>query len=207
MDARAPASRPGRDCPRTSRRGHPSFVHLHAFAGNILTDGVRVTAVIDFGASCLAGDRRLDPIASAVYLSDRHVTPTATARDVDAALAWLRMNGLAEWLEPGRRWLAAYWSFEADDRRPSPGAVMFYSARSQLSERRTQGSPVAESTGPIQLTIRGTHTRGDRRPDGSAASNGTTDPPGRTVPARISGARWAFRLPGGALSRLKCLSA
>ena len=93
----------------------PSFVHLDAFAGNFLTDGVRITAVIDIGASSLAGDRRLDPIASAVYLSDRHVTPTATAHDMDVALAWLRTNGLAEWLEPGRRWLAAYWSFEADD--------------------------------------------------------------------------------------------
>ena len=93
----------------------PSFVHLDAFAGNLLTDGVRITAVIDFGASSLAGDRRLDPIASAVYLSDRHVTPTATALDVHVALAWLRAKGLAGWLEPGRRWLAAYWSFEADD--------------------------------------------------------------------------------------------
>jgi aminoglycoside phosphotransferase (APT) family kinase protein len=93
----------------------PSFVHLDAFAGNFLTDGVRLTAVIDIGTSSLAGDRRLDPIASTVYLSDPHLTPTATAHDVDIALAWLRTNGLAEWLEPGRRWLAAYWSFEADN--------------------------------------------------------------------------------------------
>ena len=63
----------------------PSFVHLDAFAGNFLTDGVRITAVIDIGASSLAGDRRL--------------------------------------LEPGRRWLAAYWSFEADD----PKAIAWYS--------------------------------------------------------------------------------
>ena len=93
----------------------PSFVHLDAFAGNVLTDGVQVTAVLDIGASSLAGDRRLDPIASAVYLSDPHVTPTATAHDVDVALAWLRTKGLAEWLEPARRWLAAYWSFAVDD--------------------------------------------------------------------------------------------
>jgi hypothetical protein len=37
--------------------------------------------VIDIGASSLAGDRRLDPIASAVYLSDPHLTPTATVHD------------------------------------------------------------------------------------------------------------------------------
>jgi len=95
--------------------GAPSFVHLDLFAGNLLTDGVRVTAVLDIGASSLAGDRRLDPIASAVYLADPHVTPTATAHDVDVALAWLRAAGLAEWFERGRRWLAAYWSFEVDD--------------------------------------------------------------------------------------------
>jgi Phosphotransferase enzyme family len=93
----------------------PSFVHLDAFAGNILTDGARVTAVLDVGSSSLAGDRRLDPIASAVYLSDAHVTPTATSHDVDVAQAWLRTKGLAEWLEPCRRWLAAYWSFEVHD--------------------------------------------------------------------------------------------
>jgi len=93
----------------------PSFVHLDAFPGNVLTDGVCVTAVLDIGVSSLAGDRRLDPIASAVYLSDPHVTPTATLRDADVAQAWLRTEGLAEWLDPGRRWLAAYWSFEVDD--------------------------------------------------------------------------------------------
>lgn len=93
----------------------PSFVHLDAFPGNFLTDGVRVTAVLDIGASSLAGDRRLDPIASTVYLSDPHLTPTARAHDVEVAEAWLRTEGLAEWLEPGRRWLAAYWSFEVDN--------------------------------------------------------------------------------------------
>ena len=92
-----------------------SFVHLDAFPGNMLTDGVRITAVLDVGATSLAGDRRLDPLASAVYLSDRNVTPTATSRDVDVAAAWLRAHGLAELLAPARRWLAAYWSFEVHD--------------------------------------------------------------------------------------------
>jgi aminoglycoside phosphotransferase (APT) family kinase protein len=93
----------------------PSFVHLDAFAGNFLTDGIGVTAVLDIGASSLAGDRRLDPIASVVYLSDPHVTPTATPHDVDVAIAWLRTEGLADWLEPVRRWLAAYWAVEVGD--------------------------------------------------------------------------------------------
>jgi hypothetical protein len=93
----------------------PSFVHLDAFAGNLLTDNLAITAVLDIGSSSLAGDRRLDPIASTVYLSDPHVTPTATARDVEVAESWLRSNGLGDWLEPGRRWLAAYWSFAIND--------------------------------------------------------------------------------------------
>ena len=93
----------------------PSFVHLDAFAGNCLTDGVRVTAVIDIGYTSLAGDRRLDPIASAVYLSSPQITPTAIPHDVDVAMTWLRAQGLAEWFEPARRWLAAYWSAAVGD--------------------------------------------------------------------------------------------
>jgi Phosphotransferase enzyme family len=93
----------------------PSFVHLDAFAGNFLTDGLHVTAVLDFGFTSLAGDRRLDPIASAVYLSSPAITPTATPRDADVAMAWLRTAGLAQWVEPARRWLAAYWSASVGD--------------------------------------------------------------------------------------------
>jgi aminoglycoside phosphotransferase (APT) family kinase protein len=92
-----------------------SFVHLDAFAGNMLTDGARITAVLDVGASSVAGDRRFDPLASATYLMSEQITPTASAADHDIALSWLRSVGLIEWLEPARRWLAAYWSFARDD--------------------------------------------------------------------------------------------
>ncbi len=51
--------------------------------------------MIDIGASSLVGDRRLDPIGSAVYLSDPHVTPTATAQD--------RGHGDLRRAEPGHR--------------------------------------------------------------------------------------------------------
>ena len=93
----------------------PSYVHLDAFAGNFLTDGLRVTAVLDFGPTSLAGDRRLDPIASVVYLASPPITPTAIPRDVDVAMSWLRSAGLAQWVEPARRWLAAYWSAAVGD--------------------------------------------------------------------------------------------
>jgi aminoglycoside phosphotransferase (APT) family kinase protein len=92
-----------------------SFVHLDAFAGNMLTDGRAITAVLDVGATSVAGDRRFDPLASAVYLMSTEITPTATAADHAAATGWLRNAGLLDWLEPTRRWLAAYWSFALDD--------------------------------------------------------------------------------------------
>ena len=92
-----------------------AFVHLDAFAGNMLTNGTRITAVLDIGATSIAGDRRLDPLACAVYLASPDITPTATPADADAAKGWLRNAGLAEWFEPARRWLAGFWSFAHDD--------------------------------------------------------------------------------------------
>jgi len=92
----------------------PAFVHLDAFAGNMLTDGTRITAVIDFGATSVAGDRRLDPIAAAVYLASPVITPPVTAADVEVAMGWLRAADLDQWFDAARRWLAAYWSFAVD---------------------------------------------------------------------------------------------
>jgi hypothetical protein len=39
-----------------------------------------------------------------------------TRRDVEVAMGWLAAMGLRDLFEPVRRWLAAYWSFEVDDR-------------------------------------------------------------------------------------------
>jgi aminoglycoside phosphotransferase (APT) family kinase protein len=96
-----------------------AFVHLDAFAGNMLTDGRRVTAVLDFGPTAVAGDRRLDPVASAVYLTAPDITPFVTPRDVQVVHAWLRSAGLHDLFEPARRWLAAFWAFAADDPKVS----------------------------------------------------------------------------------------
>ena len=65
----------------------PAFVHLDAFAGNMLTDGTRITAVIDIGSTCVAGDRRFDPLSAAVYLAAPEITPVATAADIDVAMS------------------------------------------------------------------------------------------------------------------------
>jgi aminoglycoside phosphotransferase (APT) family kinase protein len=85
----------------------PAFVHLDAFAGNMLTDGTHITAILDIGPTSAAGDRRLDPLATAVYLTSHTITPTARTSDVDVIMSWLRAAGLDAWLKPTRRWLAA----------------------------------------------------------------------------------------------------
>jgi hypothetical protein len=92
-----------------------AFVHLDAFAGNMLTDGRRITAVIDIGPSSVAGDRRLDPVAAAVYLCAPQITPEMTPSDARVATSWLRSAGLDDWYAPAQRWLAAYWAFAVDD--------------------------------------------------------------------------------------------
>lgn len=93
----------------------PTFVHLDAFAGNMLTNGNHVTAVIDFGDTSVAGDRRLDPISAVVYLAAPEITPAATTADIEVAMGWLRAADLHQWYDPTRRWLAAFWSFAVDD--------------------------------------------------------------------------------------------
>jgi hypothetical protein len=95
----------------------PAFVHLDAFAGNMLAVGTTITAVLDIGATSLAGDARLDALATAVYLSSPQITPVTTPRDAEVTMSWLRSAGLADWFEPARRWLAAYWSSAVDDLR------------------------------------------------------------------------------------------
>jgi aminoglycoside phosphotransferase (APT) family kinase protein len=95
----------------------PALVHLDAFAGNMLTDGERITAVLDFGATAAVGDRRLDPLAAAVYLTAPEITDAAAAGDVDIVHGWLRAAGLDDWFEPAQHWLAAFWTFALDDPR------------------------------------------------------------------------------------------
>jgi putative membrane protein len=65
----------------------PAFVHLDAYVGNVLTDGTAITAVIDFGSTCVVGDRRLDPLSAVVYLGAPEITPTARPSDVDVGMS------------------------------------------------------------------------------------------------------------------------
>jgi len=95
--------------------GSAKFVHLDAFAGNMLADGTTITAVIDIGATSVVGDPRLDEVSAVVYLCSPEITPTATTGDRDLARNWLHNRGHDELYEATRRWLAAYWSWAVDD--------------------------------------------------------------------------------------------
>ena len=84
----------------------PAFVYLDVHPSNVLVQGVRVTAVVDFGGVAIVGDARLGAVVPATYLLDR---------DQGVAQAWLRAQGLSEMYGPARRWIAAFWSFAKDD--------------------------------------------------------------------------------------------
>ncbi len=91
----------------------PSLVHCDVFPGNVMVEGARVTAIIDFGKLTIRGDRLFDPLAAVAYL-DEPISPEATDRDRAVAADWLAARGLGEYLEPARRWLAAYWASAED---------------------------------------------------------------------------------------------
>ena len=91
-----------------------ALVHLDAFPGNMLAQGDTITAVLDFGAPSIMGDRRLDPVTAAVYLAPE-ITPTATNRDRAVAQEWLVANDLAGLYPAVQAWITAYWSFARDD--------------------------------------------------------------------------------------------
>lgn len=91
-----------------------ALVHLDAFPGNMLAEGDTITAVLDFGASVIIGDRRLDPLTAAIYL-DPAITPTAIKADHAVAQDWLRTHGLARYHTAAQKWIATYWSFATND--------------------------------------------------------------------------------------------
>lgn len=95
----------------------PAFVYLDYYPGNVLVDAGRVTAVVDFGGSVIAGEHRFGSAVPAAYLK---------ARDQPLARAWLERKGLADVYEPARGWIAAFWSFARDD------AALFEWCRSVL---------------------------------------------------------------------------
>lgn len=92
----------------------PALVHLDYFPANVLAEGERITAVLDFGASSVIGDARFELWSAVAYL-DAEISPAATDADRQQALSWLAERGLYNGFSSAKRWLAAYWSLAADD--------------------------------------------------------------------------------------------
>lgn len=95
-----------------------AFVHFDIFPGNVLVDAGRVSAVIDFGATPMIADRRLDCWSAVAYL-DAELSPQANLQDRALALDWLEQRGLAAEFAAAKRWIASYWCFASDDPKVS----------------------------------------------------------------------------------------
>jgi hypothetical protein len=59
---------------------HRGFRPSRCFRRNMMTDGERITAVLDIGPSCVRGDTRFNALAAVVYLEAPVTTPNATPR-------------------------------------------------------------------------------------------------------------------------------
>lgn len=100
------------DCPAGG------LVHFDIFPGNVLVDAGRVSAVIDFGATSMIADRRLDCWSAVAYL-DAELSPEANGQDRALAMDWLEQRGLAADFAAAKRWIASYWCFAHDDPKVS----------------------------------------------------------------------------------------
>ncbi len=94
----------------------PVLVHLDAYLGNMLAEGDRITAVLDFGPMTVGGPRHLDPLVAVAYLTPE-ITPTSTQADRAVAEQWLAERDLQDALGPAERWIATYWTGAPDDER------------------------------------------------------------------------------------------
>lgn len=86
------------------------LVHLDYCPSNVLCENGKITAVLDFGGTTIAGCAKFNPVVAATFL-DPTITPTARGSDQAFADRWL-----LNWGEPAaqdyiKAWLAAYWSF------------------------------------------------------------------------------------------------
>lgn len=92
----------------------PVLVHLDAYLGNMLADGDRISAVLDFGPMTIGGPPHVDALACIAYLAPEIAT-TATDADRGVARDWAEERSLLDALGPAERWAAAYWAFAHDD--------------------------------------------------------------------------------------------
>lgn len=92
----------------------PALVHLDAYVGNMLADGGRISAVLDFGPMTIGGPPHLDALVCIAYLAPE-ISTTATDADRGVARDWAEEQRLLDALAPAERWAAAYWAFAHDD--------------------------------------------------------------------------------------------
>ncbi|MCR9135820.1 MAG: aminoglycoside phosphotransferase family protein [Alphaproteobacteria bacterium] len=92
----------------------PKLVHLGYCPSNVLCADGRITAVLDFGGTTIAGNSQFNPIIAAAFLNPS-ITPAAGEKDQLQARGWLRERGLLETGFMVQKWLAAYWSFCGED--------------------------------------------------------------------------------------------
>lgn len=88
----------------------PRLVHLDYCPSNVMCADGKITAVLDFGATTIAGMSRFNPIIAAAFLNPS-ITPAANENDQRQAREWLQQNGLLESSLTVQKWLASYWSF------------------------------------------------------------------------------------------------
>lgn len=91
-----------------------ALVHFDLFPGNLLMENGSVSAVIDFGATAMIADPRLELWSAATYL-DAGISPHAIDADRAFARDWLAQRGLDADYPAARRWIAGYWCFAQDD--------------------------------------------------------------------------------------------
>lgn len=88
----------------------PALVHLDYYPSNVLCEDEKITAVLDFGGSTIAGSSVFNPIVAAAFLDPR-ITPAANEKDRLQANDWIQHRGRCETNDAVRKWLAVYWSF------------------------------------------------------------------------------------------------
>lgn len=92
----------------------PELTHLDYFPGNVMTDGRRITGVLDFGYASIMADSRLTPLVAALSL-DKRMFGKSHPADANTIAACLQARALADFLPAARRFLAAYWVFASRD--------------------------------------------------------------------------------------------
>ncbi len=100
--------------------GGPAMVHFDYFPGNVMCDGDRITAVIDWSVLAIAGDPDLDVALAVAYLG---VVDTVRPADHDRVRRWVADHDLGPVVDRYARFGAAWWLPVTDDAAVRPWVV------------------------------------------------------------------------------------